>query len=246
MAENLALAKGDISAELQGLWASASLSNKSQKLRLVREILTRAEENVGVRNAAVRPGAVREERKELEASTAVDSLFRQGLRPGMTVGVFGSRLASLLLAATLSERGAWCIYLGSSDTGWGAAARLGLELERTVVIPRIEAALSGRIASLAVDGFDVVVCGKELRLDRRAKKALSRRALDRGAVVIGEGWDTRETVSAYFVSAFGTAEGSGHIGDIYIDLESSARRNMRVCLDARGWHVIERLRAVGS
>ena len=157
----------------------------AKRLEAARRALARAEESVGLSSAPSGAGAPA---GEWSVPDALSWLFPRGLSRGMTVGVRGSRLAALLVAGIASGAGAWSVFLGCAGTGWAVAASLGVDLDRTVCVPRVGEAARSQVLAAAVDGFDVAVIGSSVRLDARERRLLAKRALTRSCLLIaGDG-----------------------------------------------------------
>ena len=139
----------------------------AKRLEAARRALARAEESVGLSSAPSGAGAPA---GEWSVPDALSWLFPRGLSRGMTVGVRGSRLAALLVAGIASGAGAWSVFLGCAGTGWAVAASLGVDLDRTVCVPRVGEAARSQVLAAAVDGFDVAVIGSSVRLDARERR----------------------------------------------------------------------------
>ena len=115
--------------------------------------------NLGVRSAAS------------EASTGIlpvlpvlrELMPRGGLPRGSVVTVAEFGLLALALAAGASAAGAWCGIAGVPEAGVLAAAALGLEAERTLLVPDPGHAWAQVVASL-LDGCELVL----LRLPAQA------------------------------------------------------------------------------
>ena len=116
--------------------------------------------NLGVRSAAS------------EASTGIlpvlpvlrELMPRGGLPRGSVVTVAEFGLLALALAAGASAAGAWCGIAGVPEAGVLAAAALGLEAERTLLVPDPGHAWAQVVASL-LDGCELVL----LRLPARRR-----------------------------------------------------------------------------
>ena len=118
----------------------------AKRLEAARRALARAEESVGLSSAPSGAGAPA---GEWSVPDALSWLFPRGLSRGMTVGVRGSRLAALLVAGIASGAGAWSVFLGCAGTGWAVAASLGVDLDRTVCVPRVGEAARFGVVSLS-------------------------------------------------------------------------------------------------
>ncbi|MDO4887906.1 MAG: hypothetical protein Q3979_04260 [Actinomycetaceae bacterium] len=208
------------------------------RLSLARRTLAQAEESVGLRGPVALAGA---QIRELPGGWAVpegfEEFFPRGLAPGMSIGVRGSRIVTLMLAAVASSAGAWTAFLGCQGTGWGMARALGVDLERVVCVPRVSEGVSSQVLAAAVDGFDVVAVGPGVHVDARGRRLLVKRALTRGCLLLGEGWDVRERISGRFAGVQGTESGAGHIRAVRLEISRPAMRGKVFLVDAEGWHV---------
>jgi hypothetical protein len=83
-------------------------------------------------------------------------LPRGGLARGSVVAVAEFGLLALALAAGASAGGAWCGIAGVPETGVLAAAGLGLDAERTLLVPDPGSAWPQVVASL-LDGCELVL-----------------------------------------------------------------------------------------
>ena len=84
-----------------------------------------------------RPAVMAEQRK-LPLAPSLTSLLPGGLRRGMTVSVGGAAGATSLLLALVAEAsagGSWCALVGLPDVGPEAAAAMGVDLGRLVLVP---------------------------------------------------------------------------------------------------------------
>lgn len=108
----------------------------------------------------------------------------RGLHRGSTVSVVGSRAVQLALLAEATAQGSWAAVVGMPDIGVAAAAELGVELRRLVLVPRPGADVV-RVTAALFDGVDLVVVAG--RLSGRAARQLSARARHRGAVLVAAG-----------------------------------------------------------
>jgi hypothetical protein len=99
-----------------------------------------------------------------------DLLPRGGLARGSVVAVPEFGLLALALAAGASAAGAWCGVTGVPEAGLLAAVALGLDAERTLVVPDPGSAWPQVVASL-LDGCELVL----LRPPARAAVQVSRR-----------------------------------------------------------------------
>ena len=104
------------------------------------------------------------------------------LRTGGSYGVDSASLA-LALAAGASGSGEWVGFAGWPDFGAEAAAGLGVDLSRTVLVPDTgEHWLE--VAAALVDVLKVVVLRPPARVDARAAGVLDARLRKRSAVLV--------------------------------------------------------------
>jgi hypothetical protein len=104
------------------------------------------------------------------------------LRTGGSYGVDSASLA-LALAAGASQAGEWVGFAGWPDFGAEAAADLGVELTRTVLVPDVgEHWLE--VAAALVDVLKVVVLRPPARVDAKAAGVLDARLRKRSAVLV--------------------------------------------------------------
>ena len=104
------------------------------------------------------------------------------LHAGSTYGVDSAALA-LALAAGASQAGEWVGFAGWPDFGAEAAAELGIELTRTVLVPDPGEHWLEVTAAL-VDVLRVVVLRPPARVDARAAGVLDSRLRTRSAVLV--------------------------------------------------------------
>lgn len=127
------------------------------------------------------------EQRTLAVTPAFEALLPgAALRRGSFVQVDGGAGATslaLALAAGPSRAGSWVAVLGAEDLGWGAAAELGVDLDRVAVVDADGDAWLNAVAAL-VDAFDVVMVATRRRPDAARARRLRARARERGAVLI--------------------------------------------------------------
>lgn len=133
------------------------------------------------------------------------------LHAGATYAVDSASLA-LALAAGASLAGEWVGFAGCTDFGAEAAAELGLELSRTVLVPdpgdhwlEVTAAL--------VDVLRVVVLRPPAAVDERTAGILDSRLRTRSSVLVVHGhWPRVEARLSVEESAWsGPGAGTGHL-----------------------------------
>ena len=98
-------------------------------------------------------------------------LPRGGLTPGSVVTVAEFGLLILALAAGASAAGAWCGIAGVPEAGVLAAAALGLDVERTLLVPDPGPAWPQVVASL-LDGCELVLARPPARAPAQVRQRL--------------------------------------------------------------------------
>jgi hypothetical protein len=104
------------------------------------------------------------------------------LRTGGSYGVDGASLA-LALAAGASAAGEWVGFAGWPDFGAEAAAELGVDLSRTVLVPETGPHWL-EVTAAMVDVLRVVVLRPPARVDGRAAGILDARLRKRSSVLV--------------------------------------------------------------
>lgn len=133
------------------------------------------------RSVEIEPAAAA---RVLPVHDAVASLLpSRGLDRGATVVVTGSTSLVLALISEASRAGGWVALVGLPTVGVLAAHQLGLELERTVLVPAPGPDAPTVLAAL-LDGVDVVVVGPGAALGPSDQRRLSARARERSAVLL--------------------------------------------------------------
>jgi hypothetical protein len=113
---------------------------------------------------------------------------RGGLARGSVVAVPESGLLCLALVAGASAGGAWCGIAGMPEAGIAAAAGIGLDPERTLLVPDPGAGWPQVVASL-LDGCELVLVRPPARASAQVRQRLEaalRRA--RGVLVVAGDW----------------------------------------------------------
>jgi hypothetical protein len=118
----------------------------------------------------------------------------------------------MALMAGPSRAGAWSAIVGAADFGFEAAAELGVDLERTIVVPDPGEQWLSVVAGL-IDVTTVVMVRPPARVTEHQAARLTSRLRQRDAVLIAWGeWprsDARLTVQAS--SWHGLGHGYGHL-----------------------------------
>ena len=115
-------------------------------------------------------------------------LPRGGLARGSVVAVPEFGLLSLALAAGASADGAWCGVAGIPEAGVVAAAGLGLDPDRTLLVPDLGTAWPQVVASL-LDGCELVLLRPPARASAQVRQRLEatlRRG--RGVLLVAGDW----------------------------------------------------------
>lgn len=133
------------------------------------------------------------------------------LRVGATYGVDSASLA-LAVAAGASRAGEWVGFAGCPDFGAEAAAELGIDLSRTVLVPEPGEHWLEVTAAL-LDVLRVVVLRPPVSIEQRAAAILDARLRHRSAVLVVHGpWPRVEARLSTEESCWaGPAAGNGHL-----------------------------------
>lgn len=110
------------------------------------------------------------------------------LQRGTTIECSGPAAVSLALAlaSAPSQQGAWVGVAGIPELGLGAAADIGVALERLVMVAGDPSWVD--VLAAMIDGFDLVVVGRRVgRLAPGAVRRLQARAQSRGVVMLTVG-----------------------------------------------------------
>lgn len=169
--------------------------------------------------------------RELPTHPALADLLPGGaLAAGSAYAVEHSTLLALSLLQGPSAAGAWCAVVGMPDLGVAAAAGLGIDLERLVLVPHPgDQWLS--VVSALVDVVSVVLVRPPARADGAvrigdaAASKLGSRLRQREAVLVSMGdWprsDARLTITDSDWAGIGA--GFGHLTARQVTVSSSAR-----------------------
>ena len=138
-------------------------------------------------------------------------LPRGGLARGSVVAVAEFGLLCLALAAAASADGAWCGIAGIPEAGMLAAAALGLDAGRTLLVPDPGPSWPQVVASL-LDGCELVLLRPSARTSapaqvRRRLEATLRRG--RGVLVVAGDWPGAQ-LRLRVVTQRWTGLGDGH------------------------------------
>jgi hypothetical protein len=175
--------------------------------------------------------------RELPTNPALAELLPGGaLAAGSAYSVVGSTTLALSLLQGPSAAGAWCAVVGVPDLGVEAAAGLGIDLDRLVLVPH-----PGQhwltVASALVDVVSVLLVRPQVRQgsdgqrgqvrisDGMASK-LASRLRQREAVLVSLGdWPGAEARLTVTDSSWtGLGSGFGHLGGRQVTVGSTASR----------------------
>ena len=160
------------------------------------------------------------------------------MHAGATYAVDSASLA-LALAAGASRAGEWVGFAGCADFGAEAAAELGIELSRTVLVPDPGEHWLEVTAAL-VDVLRVVVLRPPARVSERAAGVLDSRLRTRSAVLVVHGdWPRAEArLSVEQSTWFGPTAGAGQLQErrARIAVHRGARPPRRADLTWPGVH----------
>jgi hypothetical protein len=163
--------------------------------------------------------------RELPTSPALADLLPGGaLAAGSAYSIIDSTTLALGLLQGPSAAGAWCAVVGMPDLGVEAAAGLGIDLERLVLVPHPgDHWLS--VVSALIDVVSVVLVRPQHISGGTAGK-LASRLRQREAVLISMGdWPGAEArLSVTDSSWTGLGSGFGHLAARQVTVSSSAAR----------------------
>lgn len=133
------------------------------------------------------------------------------MRTGSSYGVESATLAMMLLAGPSSD-GAWCGIVGSTEFGLEAAAAVGVELSRTILVPDPGDAWLEVTAAL-IDVLGIVVVRPPARVSEKDAARLSARLRQRGSILVVWGdWPRCEArLGLRDVEWVGLGGGHGHL-----------------------------------
>lgn len=143
------------------------------------------------------------------------------LQTGATYGVTSATLAALLMAGPSAD-GAWCAVVGTDELGVEAAAMVGVDLARVVVVPQPGEAWLEVVAAL-VDVLGLVVVRPSRSPSAKDASRLAARLRTRGSILVVWGpWprcDVRLALTD--VEWQGVDDGHGHLRSRRATIEAS-------------------------
>ena len=162
----------------------------------------------------------------LSTLPALADLFpERGLRRGASYAVQRSAMLTLALLAGPSQAGSWCGLVGMPGLGAEAAAGLGIDLTRLVLVPAPGRHWLNVVATL-VDVLDLVVVRPPSPAYDAETRRLAARVRERGAVLVVQGhdWSGCELRLALTSSTWhGLGAGHGHLTSRDVTVEASGR-----------------------
>ena len=127
--------------------------------------------------------------RTLPVSPALASLLPGGsIQRGTTTVISGApgsgvRSLGVSMVAEASSRGHWCAAIGLEDPGVVAMAELGLDLRRTIFVPRERGVWADAAAELA-DGVEMILLSPPSRVSYSAARRLVARVRERRVALI--------------------------------------------------------------
>lgn len=148
-----------------------------------------------------------------------------GLRPGAAYSLPSSASLLLALLARPSREGSWCAVIGMPELGAEAAEKLGVDLDRLVLIPDPGPRWLA-VAATVADVLPVVAVRPQGRPMGQEVSRLAARLRERGTVLLVEG-DWPQAEAALRVSEpewTGLGEGYGYLAGRALTVTASSRR----------------------
>ncbi|MHA7154411.1 hypothetical protein [Arthrobacter sp. TMN-50] len=135
-----------------------------------------------------------------------------GLMAGAAYSVENSTTLAMALLAGPSGSGAWCSVIGIPDFNVEAAANLGIDLDRLILIPQLEGQWLAATAAM-VDVVSVILTKAPSTITGSDVARLRARLRQRGAVLITVGaWPQSEAVLSVSENRWGgLGSGAGHL-----------------------------------
>ena len=151
-------------------------------------------------------------------------LPRGGLARGSVVAVAEFGLLCLALLAAASADGAWCGIAGIPEAGMLAAAGLGLQTERTLLVPEPGPAWPQVVASL-LDGCELVLLRPPVRAPVQVRQRLGatlRRG--RGVLLVAGDWPGAQVRLRVVTQRWtGLGDGHGRLRACYAEVAADGR-----------------------
>ncbi|MEP9385116.1 hypothetical protein [Nocardioides sp. KR10-350] len=159
--------------------------------------------------------------REIETHPVLSGLVQ--LRAGGAYSVDGMALAMALLAGP-SRAGEWCAVVGADDFGAEAAAELGINLDRTILVPEPRESWLEATAAL-IDVTTLVAVRPPARVPASVADKLAARLRTRGAALValcdrGAEWPRAEVrLSTAGPQWSGAGRGEGHLRSRRLEVE---------------------------
>jgi hypothetical protein len=176
----------------------------------------------------------------------LESLFPEGgLQRGSIYQVDSS--ASLLwsLIAEATTKGTWCALVGIPDAGLAAAAELGVNVDRLVLVPYPDTQWLSVVGAL-IDVVGIVALGSVAAPSDRMLSTLSGRLREREAtLLVRQAWPRCESSIHVRHQWSGVKEGGGLLHEHLVHIEATPRhgqpvRRADLMIDAWGAHDVGR------
>lgn len=171
--------------------------------------------------------ATRLDERSLPTLPALRPLLPGGLLQGSAYSVSGSTTLAMTLLAAPSAQGTWCGVLGMPDFGTEAASRLGIDLERLVLVPTPGSQWL-TVAAAMTDVLGVVIARAPSRVTPAETSRLGARLRQRGStlVVVGEWPGADATLTVVGSSWRGLGTGFGYLSTRRLEVEARGRNGM--------------------
>ena len=181
---------------------------------------------------AVRPTSLAGERTLPVLSALQPLMPHGGLARGSVVDVSGPGSTSfvLALAAGASRTGSWLGFVGDEGIGWAAAARRGIAMSRTIVVPDVPSGQWSMVGAALLDALDIVVVAPSWPVRQAAARRLAARGRERGSVllVLATRFAWPEPADLTFTLDdsrwAGLGDGHGHLRSRRVTVHRSGRR----------------------
>jgi hypothetical protein len=164
----------------------------------------------------------------LPTAEAFGGLLDGGLRKGCSYVVQGSTALTLALLTEASAAGSWAGMVGVQGAGIEAAARLGVELDRLVLVPEPGPRWLTVVGTL-VDVLDLVVVRPPTPAYDAETRRLAARLREHGTVLLVQGdWPGAELRLSVTESRwYGLGEGHGHLSAREVTVTADGRGRQR-------------------
>jgi hypothetical protein len=146
-----------------------------------------------------------------------------GLRAGATYSVTGSTSLALALLAGPSQQGSWCGVLGLPHLGTEAAAGLGIELDRLVLVPDPGSRWLTVAAAMA-EVLGVIVAAPARVTPAEASRLAARLRQRESTLIVLGPWPQADAVLHATTNAWtGIGRGHGHLTSRQLRIETTPR-----------------------